>query len=191
MAERLSGSNPESSKEEVERLQEAGIERAAEIERNLEKAAEKSTGENIETAREKALELAQDKKEQQPANKVESQEAHPRSKPTKRQLDDNFNRSMSAIRKDMKPASRAFSKVIHNRAVAKASDAVASTIARPNLIIAGGLGTIILCSAVYLVAKNYGYVLSGFEAIGTFILGWCIGAIIEFARVGFINQKHR
>ena len=97
---------------------------------------------------------------------------------------------MANIQKDMKPASRAFSKVIHNKVVEKTSDVVASTVARPNLIIAGGLGTLILCSAVYLIAKQYGYVLSGFEAIGTFILGWVIGAIIEFARVGFINQKN-
>ena len=91
----------------------------------------------------------------------------------------------------MKPASRVFSKVIHNKAIEKTSEITANTIARPNLIIAGGLSTLILCSTVYLIAKQYGYTLSGFEAIGTFILGWAIGAIIEFARVGFINQNKR
>lgn len=191
MVERLKDASPESSKE-IEQLKEAGIERAAEIERNLEKAAQRSKVEHgVESAREKALELAHDKKELAPSNTVESEEPRLRTKPTKKQLDDNFNRSMNIIRQDMKPASRAFSKVIHNRVVEKTSNAVANTIARPNLIIAGGLGTLILCSAVYLVAKNYGYVLSGFEAIGTFILGWCIGAIFEFARVGFINKKSR
>lgn len=91
----------------------------------------------------------------------------------------------------MTPASRAFSKVIHHPVVDKVSDTVGNTIARPNLIIAGGLGTLILCSAVYLIAKQYGYVLSGFEAIGTFLLGWGIGAVIEYARVGFVNQRRR
>lgn len=191
MAEKLNNSTVESTKE-LERLQEAGAERSAELERKLEQDAEKSKAEtSVESARDKAMELAHEKVEQEPAEKPESAEVKTTLRPTKKQRDDNFNRSMGAIRKDMKPASRAFSKVIHNPAVEKISDVAANTIARPNLIIAGGLGTLIFCSAIYLVAKNYGYVLSGFEAIGTFILGWSIGAIIEFARVGFINQKNR
>jgi hypothetical protein len=147
--------------------------------------------EQLDEARHEAHELAAEATQETApvSQEIEPQEIVQPSKPTKKQLDENFDRSMETIRQDMKPASRAFSKVIHNKVVEKTSDAVANTVARPNLIIAGGLGTLILCSAVYLVAKQYGYVLSGFEAIGTFILGWGIGAIIEFARVGFINQK--
>ena len=175
-------------------LEQAGAERAAELAKEREQATvergETST-EQLDEVRHEAHELAAEATQETApvSQEIEPQEIVQPSKPTKKQLDENFDRSMETIRQDMKPASRAFSKVIHNKIVEKTSDAVANTVARPNLIIAGGLGTLIVCSAVYLVAKQYGYVLSGFEAIGTFILGWGIGAIIEFARVGFINQK--
>ena len=189
MAEKIKDSGIESAAN-AEKLELAGKERAAEIERSLERSEQNQTTENLDEVRNEALELAQEKSPEPVAEKIETQEVKHTSRPTKKQLNDNFDRSMANIRKDMKPASRAFSKVIHNKVVEKTSDVVASTVARSNLIIAGGLGTLILCSAVYLIAKQYGYVLSGFEAIGTFILGWVIGAIIEFARVGFINQKN-
>ena len=189
MVEKIKGSGIESAAN-AESLELSGKERAAEIEQSLERLEQNQTAENLDEVRNEALELAQEKSPEPIAEKVETQEVKHTSRPTKKQLNDNFDRSMANIRKDMKPASRAFSKVIHNKVVEKTSDVVASTVARPNLIIAGGLSTLILCSAVYLIAKQYGYVLSGFEAIGTFILGWGIGAIIEFARVGFINQKN-
>ncbi len=89
----------------------------------------------------------------------------------------------------MKPASKVFSKVIHNPIIDKVSTATEKTIARPNLVLAGALGTIILCGIIYFVAKTYAYPLSGSEAIATFIVGWVIGAIIEYMRVGFFNQR--
>ena len=84
--------------------------------------------------------------------------------------------------------SRAFSKVIHNPVVEKTSDVVGNTVARPNLVIAGALGAI-ASVVVYIIAKTYGYELSGFETIGLFILGWAIGAIIEYVRVGLLNKR--
>lgn len=186
MVERIQ-ENPEFNSKQIEQLEAAGQERSAELERRLETAEQKP--ENLDEVRHEALELAQEKAAEKVTTSEETKEVSRPSRPDKKQLDDSFNRSMSNIRKEMKPASRTFSKVIHNKAVEKTSDAVAKTIARPNLIIAGGLGTLVLCSVVYLIAKQYGYTLSGFEAIGTFILGWSIGAIIEFARVGFLNKK--
>lgn len=192
MAEKLNNHGPE-LENNAEKLEAAGLEKRAELERKLEQAAEQSTTEDAESARHEALELATPHEAERQPSKPEKQsrEADRPLRPTKKDLDASFKRTMSHIQKDMSPASRSFSKVIHSPVVEKVSNAVGSTIARPNLIIAGGLGTLILCSAVYLIAKRYGYVLSGFEAIGTFILGWCIGAIIEFARVGFANKRRR
>lgn len=192
MAEKLRTDGHEAAKNSAE-LETAGAEQSEKLRQDRERAAEQSRAEtNVETAREKALELANEKNAEKidDNENIKSAEKQP-SKPTKAQKNKQFDRSMRIIREDMSPASRTFSKIIHNPVVEKTSDAIGKTIARPNLIIAGGLGTAILCSAVYLVAKNYGYVLSGFETIATFILGWCIGAVIEFARVGFSNQKSR
>lgn len=190
MVERLQNNSPENIKN-AEKLEQLADENRVEREKQLERGAEQSTAESLEDARHEALELAQERQlETEPDNTAEKAVDRP-LKPTKKELDASFDRSMEHIQKDMTPASRAFSKVIHHPVVDKVSDTVGNTIARPNLIIAGGLGTLILCSAVYLIAKQYGYVLSGFEAIGTFLLGWGIGAVIEYARVGFVNQRRR
>ena len=166
MAEKLQDQGGEL--EHSAELEQAGAERAAELAKEREQATvergETST-EQLDEVRHEAHELAAEATQETApvSQEIEPQEIVQPSKPTKKQLDENFDRSMETIRQDMKPASRAFSKVIHNKVVEKTSDAVANTVARPNLIIAGGLGTLILCSAVYLVAKQYGYVLSGFE----------------------------
>ena len=174
-------------------LEAAANERRSELAKTLEKAAEQESrgAENLETAaRTEALELAKTNEKEQLQPTTERMETKRASKPTKLELKTNLDRTMTHIRKDMSPASRTFSKVIHNPIVEKTSDVVGNTVARPNLILAGALGTLILCSIVYLTARKYGYVLSGFEAIGTFLLGWGIGAIIEFARIGLKNNRN-
>lgn len=188
MSEKLhDNSSAERQKKNAEQLEEAGAEKRAELERQLERNAEKSTGEDLESARHEALELAQTKEDEQPpeAEKPESRTVSP----TKDVREASFKQTMHHIQKDMSPASRAFSKIIHNPTIDKASEALGKTLARPNLVLAGAIGTILIGSTVYFIAKKYGYVLSGFEAIGTFILGWAIGAVIEFARVGIKNRQ--
>ena len=143
------------------------------------------------SARHEALELATSKEKEQSAEpaKNTANEKIRSDRPTKHELDKSFKQTMNHIQKDMKPVNRAFSKVIHNPVVDKASDIVGGTIARPNLILAGATGTIVLGSLIYLIAKFYGYTLSGAEAIAAFVLGWLIGAIVEFARVGLVNKR--
>ncbi|OYX39844.1 hypothetical protein B7Z00_00285 [Candidatus Saccharibacteria bacterium 32-50-10] len=193
MVEKINANSPEQARK-FESLEKAGAERSAELQEQLNDNREsgpEADQEQLSEARHEALELAQPVEKELSKSPEKTKERPRHNRPTKKDLDANFQRSMDHIRKDMSPTSRAFSKIIHNPAVDKISEAVASTVARPNLILAGGLGTLILCTAVYLLAKRYGYVLSGFEAIGTFLLGWAIGAVIEFARVGFSNQRNR
>lgn len=181
MSEKLKSVSHEQQKD-IEKLANERERASAELEKRLELNAEKSTAENAEKARVEALELAKEK-EKEVETPDKQREVAP-VRPRKRDLDASFNKTMEHIRKDMSPASRTFSKVIHNPVVDKTSEAIGNTVARPNLILAGAIGTLTLCLAVYLIAKHYGYTLSGFEAIGTFIIGWTVGAVIEFARVG-------
>ncbi len=188
MVEKLSNS-PESIKN-LEALEDSH--EKEKLGEQLEKKAEQAgseKGKELDSARREALEEAVSEKDRAPAEKIEAKQ--PDQGPiTKKQLDQNFKKTMDSIRKkDMGPASRTFSKIIHHPVIDKTSEALGKTVARPNLILAGALGTLILGSIVYFIAKRYGYVLSGFEAIGTFILGWAVGAIAEFARVGFSNKK--
>ena len=90
---------------------------------------------------------------------------------------------MKQLQSELKPSQRAFSKFIHNPVVEKTSDAVGSTVARPNAILAGAVTAFILVLAVYLIAKFYGYTLSGFETIGAFIVGWILGLLYDFFKV--------
>ena len=70
---------------------------------------------------------------------------------------------MTEIQSEMSPASRTFSKVIHNPAVEKSSEVIGNTVARPNAILSGSAAAFILTAGIYLVAKHFGYSLSGTE----------------------------
>lgn len=186
MSEKLHGANPELAKNAGELEQSASeIEQSAaeKLERRAEQAVEQH--EKLDNARHEALEQAE------ASQTVETEK--PAAPETPRQItkDDrtaSYQKTMKKMQSELPPASRAFSKVIHNPAVEKASEAIGNTVARPNLIIAGALGAI-ASVIVYFVARHYGYVLSGSETIILFGCGWVIGAIIEYARVGFLNKR--
>ncbi len=100
-----------------------------------------------------------------------------------------YNKTLKSIRKDMTPASKTFSKVIHNPVVEKTSEVAGATVARPAALLAGSISSLVITSIVYIVARQYGYALSGGEWIATFILGWAIGLIIDWVRVALLGKK--
>jgi hypothetical protein len=108
---------------------------------------------------------------------------------SKKQKEASFKRQMKEIQADQPPVSRAFSKVIHNKAVEKTSDIVGATVARPNAILAGAVTAFVLTLAVYTIAKIYGYPLSGFETIAAFIIGWIGGIVFDYLRVVVTGKK--
>ena len=183
MSEKIHGANPELAKNAGELERSAGEikESAAEkLQEQAEQAAERQ-----HDARHEALEQAEASQTAETEKPVVSEA--PRQI-TKDDRTASYQKTMKKMQSELPPASRAFSKVIHNPAVEKASEAIGNTVARPNLIIAGALGAI-ASVIVYFVARHYGYVLSGSETIILFGCGWVIGAIIEYARVGFLNKR--
>ncbi|HET6622705.1 MAG TPA: hypothetical protein VFG56_02105 [Candidatus Saccharimonadales bacterium] len=108
---------------------------------------------------------------------------------TKRQKQAHYKTTMKHIQSEMPAPARTFSKVIHNRTVEKTSEAVGATVARPNAILAGSISAFIVVLTVYLITKHYGYVLSGFETIGSFVIGWTLGLIYDYARVALIRRN--
>ena len=96
---------------------------------------------------------------------------------------------MQEVQSQMSAPSRTFSEVIHNKVVEKASKAIGSTVARPNALLSGAVFAFILTLGVYLVAKNLGYPLSGFETIAVFILGWALGITFDFVKVMVTGRK--
>lgn len=108
---------------------------------------------------------------------------------TKRQRKDSYSSTMKQIRSEMSAPARTFSKVIHNPAVEKVSDVVGGTAARPNAILAGSIAATFLTLFVFLVAKQYGYRLSGFETIATFSIGWAVGLLYDYARLMLVGRR--
>jgi hypothetical protein len=107
----------------------------------------------------------------------------------KKQKAASFKRQMSEVQSQMSPTEKTFSKIIHNKAVEKTSDVVGATIARPNAILAGAVFAFIFTLAVYLIAKNIGYKLSGFETILAFCTGWIVGILYDYLRLIITGKK--
>lgn len=175
-------SNPEALREE-------GAERHEALREKLEQAGEQNHETNVESIRHEALENAASAEKEKQREKQASPAERRNGPIGKKERDASYKATMSEIQTHMSTPSRTFSKVIHNKTVEKVSDVAGSTVARPNAILAGAVFAFILTLVVYLVAKNLGYPLSGFETIGAFAVGWVLGLIYDFLRVMVTGNK--
>jgi hypothetical protein len=175
-------------------LEKAGQEQRDALREMHEKAGENSHERDVEGARNEALEHASkvehEQKKQELAERQPSPAERRKDGPLgKAERDASFNTTMHEVQQQMSAPSRAFSKVIHNKVVEKVSDVAGETVARPNAMLSGAVFAFILTLGVYLLAKNLGYTLSGFETIGAFIVGWVIGIIYDFLKVMITGRK--
>lgn len=106
--------------------------------------------------------------------------AERRHSPSKQQREASFHSQMTHVQSNMSPSARIFSKFIHNKAIEKTTDILGATVARPNALLVSSLFAFIATTALYLVAKQYGYQLSGFETIGAAAIGWALGMIYDY-----------
>lgn len=166
---------------------EASVERSAE--RSKIENAEQSEAKARHEALKEAVSVERGSAEKKGKEAAQSPAKRRHGVVSKKERDTSYKRHMSQVQAELKPASRAFSKVIHNPVIEKTSEILGSTIARPNAILAGALVAFFLVLAVYLVAKHYGYVLSGFETIGAFIVGWILGILYDFFKVMITGKK--
>ena len=155
-----------------------------------ERVGEQSHERDVESARQEALERAKSAERYNDEERTISP-AERRSERiiSNRDRDSSFTATMQEIRTHMSAPSRTFSKVIHNKTVERTSEALGATVARPNAILSGALLAFIIVVAVYFIAKNLGYTLSGFETIGAFALGWLLGILYDFLKVMVTGRK--
>ena len=176
----------------AQELERAGKETQEKLREQIEQSAERGAerAHDEESARYEAEQVAAEvAAEQQEKQSAVAEKAE--QKPlTKDDINKKYKETMTDMQAKLPKSSRVFSKVIHNPVIEKTSEVVGNTVARPNLIIAGAIGSL-ASVVIYAIARRYGYELSGFETIGFFILGWAVGAIIEYARVGLLNSKNR
>lgn len=181
---------PSSERSNIE-AQAAAAERAEQLKDRLEKTGEHSPEqrtERVERARHEAKEVFA---------KEAGKEQHSGGEPTARAIrrvtakekKTTYKRTMKQIQSEMSPPARAFSKIIHTPVIEKASDAIGGTVARPNALLAGSMSAFILVTFVYLVARHYGYPLSGFETIAAFIFGWVLGITYDYLRAMWAGRK--
>lgn len=190
MSERLTHS-PEHSRENPE-LEKAGNERRAELTRErLERSKEIESQrdmEELKEAAERAAETAKERAKEKNLSPAERRSDTPlkRSAAAKKAA---YTRTMQETRAHLSAPSRVFSGVIHNKAVERTSEVVGSTVARPNAILSGAVSAFVLTLVIYLIARHYGYPLSGFESIGAFIVGWVLGLLFDYFRVMITGKK--
>jgi hypothetical protein len=175
-------------------LEKAGHEQREALREMHEKAGEHSHERDVEGARHEALEHASridhEREQKEVAERQPSPAERRKDGPLgKAERDASFNTTMNEVQQQMSGPSRTFSKVIHNKVVEKVSDVAGETVARPNAMLSGAVFAFILTLGVYLLAKNLGYTLSGFETIGAFIVGWVIGMIYDFLKVMITGRK--
>jgi hypothetical protein len=172
-------------------LELAAKEQAEKLKNRAEKGQEKSPethAEKVERARQETKEVFAKEAGKEHRSGGEP-DARTVSRVTTKQKKAHYQATMKQIQSEMPTAVRVFSKAIHNPAVEKTSEAVGATVARPNAILAGSVSAFVVVLAVYLVTKHYGYVLSGFETIGAFIIGWALGLIYDYARVALVGRN--
>ena len=195
-AEQFHGNEHEAKSPEHKELSPEQLESYLRAEASVERAAEKSKVENGEKteleSRKEALKEAISVERGSAEKKKGKEAAATRRRHgvvSKKERNTSYKHHMKQLQKELPPAQRAFSKVIHNPVVEKTSEVVGSTIARPNAILSGAFVAFVLVLGVYLVSKYYGYTLSGFESIGAFIVGWVLGLLYDFFKVMITGKK--
>lgn len=166
-------------------------------EASVERAVEKSNVENGEKAENKARNEALKEAISVERGGAEKKGKEASGSPAKRrhgvvskkERNASYKHHMKQLQTELSPTQRTFSKFIHNPVVEKTSDAVGSTVARPNAVLSGAVVAFVLVLGVYVVSKYYGYTLSGFETIGAFIVGWTLGILYDFFKVMITGKK--
>lgn len=174
----------ESAREQAEKLINNAEKTGERPIENNEQAQEKARFEALESAVSVESQGVEKKKPSEPSLAIKR-----RGPISKKERDVAFANTMEEAQKKMKPSSRAFSKVIHTKFVEKTSDVVGTTIARPNAILSGAITAFIFTLVIYLLAKNLGYPLSGFESIAAFAVGWVVGILFDYFKVMIVGKK--
>ncbi|SRR6266498_1619823 len=103
--------------------------------------------------------------------------------------DEAYRDTIEQIQKELPRSTRGFSRLIHTSSIEKASDVIASTIARPNALLAGGIAAFMIILAVYSYAKYAGFALQGSETIIAFVLGWALGIVFDIVQRFFVRNR--
>jgi len=174
-----------SGAEQLRGVESAASEQAEKLKARLERSGELSPeqrAEAIDKARSEAQEALMNREAGGAERKTTPSASSSRKKAaiTKSEKAASFTKTMSRLQSEMTPGERTISKLIHAPAVERVSEVVGATVARPNALLAGSVSAFVLVLGLYIFARTIGFRLSGFEAIGAFIIGWLFGLLFDF-----------
>jgi hypothetical protein len=91
----------------------------------------------------------------------------------------NYRQTLASVQHKLRPASRAFSQVIHTPIVEKTSEALEKTVMRPSVVLGALWSALIVGSIFYFFARHYGFNLSGSEMLLALVGGALLGLLLE------------
>lgn len=91
----------------------------------------------------------------------------------------NYTNTLQSVQRRLSPVGRSFSHLIHNSAVERTSEALENTVMRPSVVTGALWSAAIVGLVFYIVARHYGYVLSGSEMLVSLVVGGLIGGALE------------
>lgn len=176
--------------EQGELLQKNELEAIREkLDRELESKAEKAKGSHLDTeALSRTVEQhAISGKEMSPGDRADTKR-HPVL--VNKQLKDMaYLRAMTRVRKHLSIPSRAFSKVVHSKALERPSEVIGNTVARPSGMLGGAFVAAIGSSILLWVTKHYGYEYNYLAVILLFVIGLTLGLAVEILWKTFRFKK--
>lgn len=142
--------------------------------------------------RQERLETAREAVQKQPerASTPTEREAAPTNPVTRLDRAMNYKHTIKSLQRQLSPASRTFSKMIHAPVIEKASEVTARTVFRPSVTLGASLVALLVGGITFFTAKNYGFALSGSEFLLSLLVGGVIGVGLE--GVGkLLRRRHR
>jgi hypothetical protein len=91
-----------------------------------------------------------------------------------------YLQTVSVIQRSLPPSSRAFSRILHQPAVARLSEVAELSLARPSALLGGGLVASLGLAVMLYFARRNGFALSGSELALFLVSGWLLGFAAEF-----------
>ena len=163
--------DPNKAREQAEKIRNK-------LEREAKSAAEKHKSHSKEKLKHHAEQKAE--KAEDIDSRIRSKTDTDQQKAYNYETSDTLPRALVQARRQLKPAERAFSKVIHNPTVEVVSNIAGGTVARPSGLLWGSFFSFVATTLFFVISKAYGYEYNAFVAIGAFVGGFGLGLVLEF-----------
>jgi len=90
-----------------------------------------------------------------------------------------YKKQIKIAQSHLPAPARVFSKIIHNPAIEKLSDATAKTLFRPSALVGGALFGLIFGIAIYTAAQYFGYIMPNWTLMILLVVGALLGVFLE------------